>query len=347
MRRVDYSQIVRGVAAMAGERGELSSTEENIAGQDWYALRDVLDLFLGEAWDRERWPEVMRCEERHLRRAWASDEAVTAGTERYYRGGYYQALQASTGQAPIDASDVLNASYWAENKLSYNGYLYDASTAYAQGDVIFYDVTGSYYQVHTAAAAGTLPTVTATWGVLTEFLPFIDYEQTLSGGTAATTIGTVYGVWDRDPRKVRNAREYAFELTDNGVQLPGVMPGSVWVEFRLRAPELTADAYVGANSYAVGDQIYYVAGGNFYTCLAAASAYQNPDDFPAKWERVEIPARFKRYLVQAGIEGWLEGDGQIEKAIAKASKAEAMLAREVLKLRGQEGQVRRPRVGTY
>lgn len=357
MRRVDYSQIVRGIVALTGQRGDEGSQVDGLSRQDWYAVRDVVDIALGEAWERDRWPEVTVIEERHLRRAWASGEAITtAAVERWYRGQYFQSLRASTGEAPllaVGATEEVNEEYWAVSRLSYSGESFDAATDYGVADVVFYDVTEEFYQMHTNGPAGTLPTDTDYWGVLTEFDPVLEYEQLLAGGTAATKIGTVFAVWDRDPEKFKNAREYGFQLSGAGVQVPGIMPGTVWIEFRKRVPELKGDAYNSSSAYVAGDQVYFAVEGNpnypgnFYNCVSAAIAGQSPSTHAAKWELVEIPARFKRYLVQAGIEGFLEGDGQVEKSVVKGTRAETLLGREVVRFRAQEGQSWRPRVQSY
>jgi hypothetical protein len=239
MRRVDYSQIVRGVVALTGQRGDEGSAVDNLSRQDWYALRDVLDLCLGEAWEKDRWPEVMATEE-------------------------------------LDIID----------------------------------------------------------GV-------VDLTE------AAAAVGQVLAVYDRDPLE-RHAEEFSFNLIeDDGpkCQVPDATGETVWVEFRKACPELTGDAFDASATYAVGDQQYF--SNNFYNCVIATSAGESPTTTPASWELVEIPARFKRYLVAAGIEGWFEGDGQVEKAIAKSSKAANLLEREVIRFRAQEGQARRPMVSSY
>lgn len=324
---VDYKDILDAAADMCG----LVATE--IDTQDSAILRRAISRSLEVAWKMEKWPDLLRCEERYLRDLYAAATAYAAKAEVYYPAEekHYHALRASTGNLPT------NKAYWAESGTSYSADDYSATKAYVAGDKVYYPDADKFYQCHTAST-NNLPTNTSFWGELVPFVPYVAFEQ-----TGKTKIGTVFGVWDRNPRVFTNADDVPFELSDVGVQMLEAV-NKVWIEFRSRPPVLKGDVWSSTATYTVGQQVYF--GSNFYDCATNTSAGESPTTAAAKWTLVEIPHVFKQFLAQAGFAGWLLSDGQNDKVRAELKTAESLLAMAADELFRQSGQVRRMTVLT-
>lgn len=73
-------------------------------------LTEAINARLRTAWEAFPWPERTRLEERFLRDAYDAAVTYAAGDQVYYATDdtYYEALQATTGNAPT------NATYWEE-----------------------------------------------------------------------------------------------------------------------------------------------------------------------------------------------------------------------------------------
>ena len=134
MRTVDYSEILHGSAALAGfSAGDLD-------GGLFALWRTFHDRRLQVAWEIHRWPELCPVEQRYYRPLWSAGETVVATDERFYvpTQNYYQALQASTGQAPEllqpDGTYLPNLAYWAVSAGSYTADDFIATVVYNLGD---------------------------------------------------------------------------------------------------------------------------------------------------------------------------------------------------------------------
>ena len=337
MERVSVEEIFYGIAQRAG------ILEAEIDTDTFRAMRRSVSRRLREGWRRAMWPDLVEHEKRYFRRVWQSADApYAAATEVFHQRSeeYYQALK-STSAEPADSDGVVS-DHWAVCEVEYYANDYDATLTYVVGDQVYYPDTGAFYQMHTAAAAGTAPTNTAAWGVLTEFLRYVAQEQVLAGGEEAQAIGDVLGVTKKDPRVHRAPLPLAWTKTEAGVWVFEKVP-HVWIEHRRRAPELRGDTFEVGTAYAVGQQVYYE--GDFYECVEATSAGQTPESHAAKWELIEIPIFLERWLVQAGYADSLESEGQKEKAAAEMGEAYAALSEEMMVLGGQEGLGTRTVVG--
>jgi hypothetical protein len=148
MRTVDYSDVLRGSAALAGlQVSDLSPAE--------FALfRAAHDRRLQVAWECHRWPELCRFEQRSFRAPWDAGHAYAAGDEvlDIHTLSYLQALQASTGQPPTIAN-VVNGSYWAVCQAQYQAEDYVAGTNYPAGAVVRNPADNQFYQVIGATIA--------------------------------------------------------------------------------------------------------------------------------------------------------------------------------------------------
>lgn len=311
---------------------------DNLDTSEFNALRRSANRRLGTAWEYHFWPELGRLEQRFYRAAWSSVTAYTATTEVYYAPTqtYYQALQASTNQAPADSAGTTNLLYWEETERSYAADDYSATASYLQGDRVTYGDT--VYQLFVAGpVTATLPTDTTKWGVLTPFDQYISYTQ-----TGETAIGVVAAAWNLNPRTSTRGTELNWSLSDVGVQISSAI-NFAWLDYRIRCPRLSGALFDATAIYTSGDQVYFsstATPGNFYTANATTAAGQSPDTTAAKWDVVEIPLTFHEYLVHAVAGDWITGPGggSASDAAVQMSLGLGVLEDEKSLLVGQQSQ---------
>jgi hypothetical protein len=172
------------------------------------------------------------------------------------------------------------------------------------------------------------------WGLLAEFVRVVPFEQ-----TGRTEMGTVFEVWNLNPRLRKDAKRLRFELGSTGAVVLETV-SEVHPEFRLPAPALSGEVWDDTASYSAGDQAQFE--GDFYECSAAADAGESPATQPAKWRKVEIPREFERYLKVGAYSDWLLNQKQNEKAAVEDLRAQAHLMNLALLMRGQSRQHTRP-----
>lgn len=61
--------------------------------------------------------------------------------------------------------------------------------------------------------------------------------------------------------------------------------------------------------------------GNFYQCAVATTAGQSPQNNPASWRKIPVPASWRWVLTQLTYAHLLEMDGQSDKAAMTRAKA--------------------------
>ena len=335
MRTVHYSEILYGTAALAGlSPGDLDAAAFGL-------LRTFHDRRLQVAWEIHRWPDVCPIEQRYYRPLYAAATAYVAGNERYDlpTGHYFQALRATTGNAPTVAG-VENSAYWAECKNGYDAPDWVTNTAYAVGAQVKDPLTGYYYQVHTIYPAAIALIDLTKLGRLTPFNRYIPYTQ-----TGSTSIGEFLTATNRDPRITTQTTSFPFWLSADGAQFSSPAPNTLWLYFRTRRDTLTGNAWDSTAAYASGDQVYFAATsggvGDFYTANQSTTAGQSPATSAAKWTVVSLPYFLRGYLIQGGFADWLISDGQTDKAAAHEAFALEFLELEADKLQRQQQQVGR------
>ncbi len=316
MRTVNASDIFRAVCERMQEHFA------KLQAEDWVKLRTALNQALRHGWEIEKWPELLRAEERALRLAWASGTAYIAPTatvaqEVYFilAKKYYQSLQASTGQAPatVSGSTVTeNSQYWAECKTAYSANDWATGTVFAVGNQTRNPSDDRYYQCITAHTAGASFDATK-FGVLTPFDRYLSKVQ-----TGKTAMGLVYGAYDRNPRVFTNTTEYEVNQSENGGQFMEDVT-KVWVEFQARVPRLWGDVFSTTATYtAAVHQIYFTvtagSAGNFYDCAVTTTAGQSPTTTAASWTIVDLPWWLQEYLIEKTYWHYLVSDGQHDKA---------------------------------
>ncbi len=200
---------------------------------------------------------------------------------------------------------------------------YDAATAYAIGDEVYYAPENKYY-VATVAGTGNLPTVTAFWEEATELDRYVAHSQAWE----ARTIGEVAGVYYDDPRKTGNPRPVKYWLGPEGILVEAAAPTKVWVEFRSECPVFTTTAWATAADYTIGDIVYLSTTGQCYRALVDGSA-NNPASSPTAWVVVPFPKILARYVKEAVKADALREDESMDKANLIEGIAEGYLYEEI------------------
>lgn len=339
MRTVDYSAVLWGAAALAGlGRADVGTAELAL-------FRSFHDRRLQSSWELHRWPEVCRTEERQFRQDWSGATTYAATTEVFDNASnaYFQSLQGTNLNHAPTIAGVENSAWWAGCRTSYSASDWVSGYTYAVGTQVRNAVDGHFYQCITAHTAGGSFDVTK-FGLLTAFDRYVGYSQAWE----SNALGEVfYPAWDKDPRLTTKRVGLPFWLSENGAQFTTLKSATVkvWLQFRLRRPELSGEAWDSAATYASGSQVYYLNAamtvGNFYTANAVTSAGESPATTPSKWDLVQIPYIFRGYLIEAGYADWLTADGQDSKGTKHEGLALGYLELEVDKLTRQQGQVRR------
>ncbi len=264
------------------------------------------------AWIAWPWPELTKVERRRFRLDWASGTAysapsATAAQEVFYppTGFYYQALRASTGQAPAALTAgvyVTNTAYWEVCASSYAGDDWLDATAYIVSDVRRNPADGRFYQCYIAhTSSGTIDAT--KFGILTDFDPYVSRTQ-----TSQTVIGDFLGMYLDDPRAFKNPRRvdyttdalgaHPFQVRTNGCgwgSCDHAVPNEVWVKFRLKCPNFDGVVYAAGTAYTAGVDVIYFEGstldleGDYWSCVTTTTAGQSPETTAAKWERLEFP----------------------------------------------------------
>lgn len=205
---------------------------------------------------------------------------------------------------------------------------YDAATAYATDDEVYYD--GAYYRA-LQSTTGNLPTNATYWEqITTDFDAYIELEQ-----TGETRIGTVRQLSADNPLEVREPRITPFRLAGSKIWVLGEdVPTSVYVWFREAAPTWLGDDFSASSTYAAGDVVYYEGAGSdyegdFWECQATTNAAEDPEDTPAKWERIAFPEWLREPVAQAAYADFLRQDGSPEVATLATAEAERLLLQAI------------------
>lgn len=212
------------------------------------------------------------------------------------------------------------------------------ATNYAAGDEVYYAAGNAYYRANDAATSADEPGTSAKWDAINDELDaYIALEQ-----DGEDAIGEVKRVTRENPRIHRNPGELPFTLNENGVQLDGEVPARPWVEFRIPPENFSGDDHDAAATYAVDDQFYSDAEGDFFR-VTTAGTVPDPTD-AAKCTRLLFPKILAEYAARRAWSEWLASEGQGDKSAIEENRALTHLDREVDKIVGQQGQAGRYRV---
>lgn len=322
MRTVTFLSVYAGAADIAGlDLADLSA--EQLASIVRKINRRVV-----KGWKYDRFPELCPTERRLYRAEYASGTAysaptATAAVEVAFTAAqqYYQALRATTGNAPatlVSGAYVVNAAYWAECASSYSGNDWASGQNYAVGTYVRNPADGRYYACHTAHTSGGSFDA-SQFGILTPFMAYVSRDQ-----TGMTPIGEVIRITQNDPEVVPTTPSvipHAIRV-QGIVPFAAVVPFAIYVEFRRRVPVFTSIAWNSGTAYVAGDLVYYATTGECYEALQGGTN-QNPATQTAYWRKVDFPLVLANFVTRAAGSDILRSDGQTQKADAEQAAAYA------------------------
>lgn len=152
--------------------------------------------------------------------------------------------------------------------------------------------------------------------------------------TGKQDLGEVARVTDADPRQSHRLAEYDFDLTADGLNIPGYSATAteLWVTYRKQAPLLNGATWT-AGSYSPGVQVYHKGTGDFYDQAGTLDTSLEPGNDP--WSRVDFPWIFKSFVERSAAADMLLLDEKADLALAQKQQADDALAIEMAKLRQQ------------
>lgn len=128
------------------------------------------------------------------------------------------------------------------------------------------------------------------------------------------------------------------------LRLPsGYDKSTVHVVEREVCPVLTGDVWVSRQGgYALDSQSYHQ--GFFYRAISDGTTNDPSND--SDWQKIQIPERFRNYLIRSIYADTLKADGRDQLASVEESNAEGLIALEAQSVFNRQP-VRRPKVRTY
>ena len=243
MNPVQYSvleaQIARGVR---WDPGALDAHE-------FEEIRDAVGLALDEAWTFAWWDELLVTRQMHYAPAWDSEASYRSGAVVWHAASrkYYQSLPETTSVEPADwdGTKWVRSSAWASWASDYSGTNWDPASAYSDGDVVWHEVTGNFYQCHTAAAAGEAPPDVQWWGKLSfrrEAIPVSSVEGEIGHVRQVTATDPRL---DQSPVRIPN-RKLGDELV---LYLEQASTDEPWVQFLPPIPRFDGDNWSETEVY--------------------------------------------------------------------------------------------------
>ena len=168
----------------------------------------------------------------------------------------------------------------------------------------------------------------------------VPYDQ-----TGEKVIDALFQAWVDNPAMVTYPRPQGFIVTDQGYQMistaGGFMGTNGYVSYNTnpanpvylfyrRAPyNYAGDTFSATVTYVAGQYVYYTrttgaqAGtSDYWKCLTATTAGQDPEDTPSKWELQELPESLSNVIIWQTYGDWLIQDGQADKATQAYQTAE-------------------------
>lgn len=354
--RVSFKSVIDEVLAFAGQAGSQISATQNLQ------LGGFINSRLKDwAWIAWQWPETTLVELRRYRLAYNAATAYSAPTatapqEVFFppTGLYYQALKATTGNAPatlVSGAYATNDAYWAIAAGPYSGDDWLASTVYAVTDIVREPSNGRFYQCHTAhTSAGSFDAT--KFGILTQFDPYVSKTQ-----AGETEIGEFLGLYLDDPRLFKRPRRVVHAIDGQGAHVltaphsvsnrcnaDFAVPNELYVKFRIPCPEFRGETFDVLETYVANADVVYFAGattdleGDFWRCVTNTSAGESPATAAAKWERLEFPAWLRTPVARRAFADWLRYGAQREAARAEDQAADDSLFQAQIQFGAMQGQ---------
>ena len=181
MQTLKFSDVLYGTAQLVG------LDRDSLPTHFFKQARDLANQRLAVAWDTERWPDLVRVESATVTTASDISTAPYPTTAGMILQVYQKDPRATTNAIPVGYSlyDTGTAQQivlqdndtpvYVEYKISrpnLTGDTYNASTDYAEDNQVYYSATvngittGQFYDMTTDAGAGTVPTDTSKWTVV-------------------------------------------------------------------------------------------------------------------------------------------------------------------------------------
>lgn len=300
--------------------------------EDLAAMAEFFPTRLREFWNCYFWPEWTVQEKRQFRLSYNAATTYAATQEVYFPATrlYYLALRTTTGNAPATGSPLaLNKAYWAESAGEYSASDWSSTTAYVAGNAVYQPSDEYFYQCHTLNTNQAPPNATY-WGRLVPFLRDIDFQQ-----TGQNELGDVRKIWDRDAQVNEDAEAISFLVQQTGIVVRGI-ENVVYVEFRKPTPSFSGAEWSSATAYAVADQVYSTALGDFYKAIQAGTNHLVTDT--AYWERIDFPEVLQEVVAYGIFADMLRLDGQTQKSAVQEGRMVQILRKEYDRLERQQGQ---------
>jgi len=206
----------------------------------------------------------------------------------------------------------------------------------------------------TTSYAGNTATGIYIWGNLisqTSNVPLNDsilpWDQ-----TGENTIEAVFDACASSPYAVNNPQRLTYNITQEGIQLINANPvaysyyvngiaqqsifgavpvNPIFLYYRDTCPDWSGEVFDATATYAVDEQIYFVNSlgkGDYYKCLVATTAGQDPDNTSTSWEIITLDDVFYRYAIYQAYADWLISDGQMDKSVGAFGIAERLMHNE-------------------
>lgn len=215
-----------------------------------------------------------------------------------------------------------------------------------------------------------MPWCTPQWTPMSRStLEFVNNPQPI-----AVVSGQAIGCWTGDPRKTSRVRDESYvvenmpDLDINTTVSTQIFSqdlfvlrfanfNSKFVLLRAVAPFLFGTRYDSTLAYSAGSQVYYdpnqassaynppsknlPVAGNFWNAYSSAAIGVLPANPSFSWRLVEIPFRFKGYLVNSVSSDFLRSEGRADEADSLENMAEFSVQQQIDVLLRQQGQVRK------
>lgn len=215
-----------------------------------------------------------------------------------------------------------------------------------------------------------MPWCTPQWTSMSRStLEFVNNPQPI-----AVVSGQAIGCWTGDPRKTSRVRDESYvvenmpDLDTDATSATQILSqdlfvlrfanfNSKFVLLRAVAPFLFGTRYDATLAYTAGAQVYYDPSqassaynppsknlpveGNFWNAYSNAAIGILPQNPSFSWRLVEIPFRFKGYLVNSVSADFLRSEGRAQEADSLEGMAEFAVQQQIDVLLRQQGQVRK------
>ena len=199
---------------------------------------------------------------------------------------------------------------------------------------------------------------TSVNGKLTPVITFLKNKNYIV--KLPTTIVHGLDAWDKDPRNTSRTNQEAFIVEDNvlsdGTFLRFADAKKKFIKYRVEPPRLLG-AKLQTQVYAQGSSAYYDvlqesanyfpsvtskgSSGDFWVAKSSVSAGTFPAVGSAYWTKIEIPMRFKEYLVNGVSADFLRSEGRAEEANIFEQIAEGNIQQQIDVYIRQQGQNQR------